>query len=488
MGNNYKSIFKGTMIFGGVQVFQILVSFVRNKLNAIYLGPEGMGIIGLFTSSLSIIITIATMGFGSSAVRFIANEQNEKGKLRIIKASLRLLYAQAFLGFSATVILSYFLSRNTFGNSEYTLSYIILSIYTFVSVLSNGNMAIIQGKQETKRIARANVISSFIGLLLGFPFLIFFKIKAVIPILLLTPIILSIYTTLSVKHITKIDREKSNRDEIISIAKLFISYGIVITLSQLIGTIADYFINIYVTKTGSIKDIGYYNSGMNITYQCIGLVFNAMSMDYSPKLTAVCDDRDKSNALINQQGIVTLLLAVPILCVMMISSPILIRLFLSKEFLPITGFIQIIILGMVFKAITFCLGSVSFAKGDKKIFFFYEGVYGTLQRFILAIIGYKIYGLTGMAWGFVFNFVLYLLTVTILCLVRYKYKPSKEMLLLTGASIFISGILFVFTRFDGRLFIVLEITITLIASFGALIFLERKIGIMAFIKNKFIRK
>ena len=93
-----------------------------------------------------------------------------------------------------------------------------------------------------------------------------------------------------------------------------------------------------------------------------------------------------------------------------------------------------------------------------------------------------------MAWGFVFNFVLYLLTVTILCLVRYKYKPSKEMLLLTGASIFISGILFVFTRFDGRLFIVLEITITLIASFGALIFLERKIGIMAFIKNKFIRK
>ena len=98
MENNYKSIFKGTMLFGGVQVFQIIISFLRNKLNAVYLGPEGLGIYGLYNSSLVIIITIATMGFTSSAVRFIANEPEEEKKIEIVKNSRYVLLFQALIG------------------------------------------------------------------------------------------------------------------------------------------------------------------------------------------------------------------------------------------------------------------------------------------------------------------------------------------------------------------------------------------------------
>ncbi|MEG2281843.1 MAG: O-antigen translocase, partial [Rikenellaceae bacterium] len=51
----YRDIVKATSVFGGVQVFNILIGIVRSKIIAILLGPEGMGISGLLQSATSLI-------------------------------------------------------------------------------------------------------------------------------------------------------------------------------------------------------------------------------------------------------------------------------------------------------------------------------------------------------------------------------------------------------------------------------------------------
>jgi len=51
--NSYRSILKGTSVFGGVQVFQILINMVRGKFVALFLGPDGMGVSALLTSATS---------------------------------------------------------------------------------------------------------------------------------------------------------------------------------------------------------------------------------------------------------------------------------------------------------------------------------------------------------------------------------------------------------------------------------------------------
>ena len=47
--NSYSTIMKRLSAFGGVQLFNILVTLVRGKFVAMFLGPEGMGISSLFT-------------------------------------------------------------------------------------------------------------------------------------------------------------------------------------------------------------------------------------------------------------------------------------------------------------------------------------------------------------------------------------------------------------------------------------------------------
>lgn len=67
MKNNngsYSHILKYTSLFGGVQMLNILIGLIRNKLVAVLLGPLGMGIVALYrrlSISLSIHPTSAFM-------------------------------------------------------------------------------------------------------------------------------------------------------------------------------------------------------------------------------------------------------------------------------------------------------------------------------------------------------------------------------------------------------------------------------------------
>ena len=76
--SSYRQIIKATSLFGGVQVFNILISIIRSKIVALLLGPSGMGIAGLFTSTTGLISAITGLGLGTSAVRNIAEANASK--------------------------------------------------------------------------------------------------------------------------------------------------------------------------------------------------------------------------------------------------------------------------------------------------------------------------------------------------------------------------------------------------------------------------
>ena len=75
---SYKSIFKATTLFGGVQLYQILINVVRSKFVAVLLGTAGMGIQGLYQSTLLFIQSISSLGLSGSAVRDVS-EANGSG-------------------------------------------------------------------------------------------------------------------------------------------------------------------------------------------------------------------------------------------------------------------------------------------------------------------------------------------------------------------------------------------------------------------------
>jgi len=69
--NSYKQIVKATGIFGGVQFVNIILSIIRSKFVAVLLGTGGVGLMGLFTATTTMIASISNLVIGFSAVRTI---------------------------------------------------------------------------------------------------------------------------------------------------------------------------------------------------------------------------------------------------------------------------------------------------------------------------------------------------------------------------------------------------------------------------------
>ncbi|WP_050019956.1 oligosaccharide flippase family protein [Chryseobacterium sp. P1-3] len=83
--SSYKQIFKATSIFGGVQVFNILISIIRSKFIAVLLGPTGMGIAGLLLSTVTLMSSLTSFGLGVSSVKDIAAAHESKKNEELLK-------------------------------------------------------------------------------------------------------------------------------------------------------------------------------------------------------------------------------------------------------------------------------------------------------------------------------------------------------------------------------------------------------------------
>ncbi len=87
----YQTAFKATALFGGVRVINILVSILKSKIVALWLGTTGFGIMSLFNSATSLIYSITNLGLQDSAVRDIAyakGQNNLSSVARTVKVTL----------------------------------------------------------------------------------------------------------------------------------------------------------------------------------------------------------------------------------------------------------------------------------------------------------------------------------------------------------------------------------------------------------------
>jgi O-antigen/teichoic acid export membrane protein len=80
--SNYKQSFKSFSILGSIQVLVMLINIARTKIVAVLLGASGVGMLGLFQTTIDLICAISNMGFGTSSVRNVS-EANSGNKTKL---------------------------------------------------------------------------------------------------------------------------------------------------------------------------------------------------------------------------------------------------------------------------------------------------------------------------------------------------------------------------------------------------------------------
>lgn len=452
MSNQYRSILKATSIFGGTQIIQILVTIIKAKFVAILIGATGMGLISLYVSSITIIITIFGLGLNSSVVKDLSKafDENDVERFSIITLVFKkILYLLSILGVLCVICISPLLSKWAFGNSSYTSSYCLLSLMVGFTLLMQGNTAIIISARKIKHAALCTLIGAIINLFTSIPLFYYLGTNGIALGLVLSALGNYIVTQIFVNKI-RLEKVAIYKYHFIKYGKSLISLGIAMIIAVLIGNLSTYIINLSITRMGGLKDLGYYNAGINITTQALAMIFAAMSSDYYPRLVASLSDNERMNNTINQESEIILYLSIPILSVFLLLSPLIITILLSNEFQIIKTFIRILCIGMFFKVISFPLGNVSFAKGDKLVYIMFEAIWGNLLNICLSLYFYHYFGLYGLAYSFLVTSIIYFILVSILCIKRYKYIFKTDIYKIYSYSLSILLILITLVSFNNN--------------------------------------
>src|SRR5690606_29959776 len=129
--NSYRQVMKATSLFGGVQVFNILIAIVRSKFVALWIGPAGFGIISLLNSTLHLIGGMTNFGLDQSAVKDISFNYSSENPWQVSKTIhilKRLVWFTAIFGALVMIVGSPWLSEIAFESKEYTFSFIWISL------------------------------------------------------------------------------------------------------------------------------------------------------------------------------------------------------------------------------------------------------------------------------------------------------------------------------------------------------------------------
>lgn len=446
---SYRQILRATSIFGGVQVFNILISIVRSKIIAVLLGPAGMGIAGLLTSTTGLMSALTNFGLGTSAVKDIAEAHGTGNNHRIaqtVSVFRRLVWLTGLLGALLMLVLSPWLSELTFGDRSYTWSFVFLSVTLLFSQLTAGQNVILQGTRQLKYLASANMIGSVVSLLITVPLYYFYGLEGIVPAL----IVMSIATLAVASYFSRkvtIPFYSPSLLEIKEKGKGMLKLGFFLSLSGLIATLVSYLLRIYISNTGSVEDVGLYSAGFQIIGTYVGLVFTAMGTDYYPRLAGVANDSEKSKDLVNQQSEIAILIIGPIVLLFIIFINWVVVLLYSNKFIAINEMMRWAALGMFFKAASWPIGFIFIAKGDSKTFLKSE-LLAHSYTLILNITGYCLFGLKGLGISFLVSFILVYIQVYIIAYYRYGFKHEFPFLKLFSIQIIFSIIVFLLINFQ----------------------------------------
>lgn len=429
MGNereaSYRHILKYTGLFGSVQGLNIVVSLVRNKLVALLLGPDGMGLVALFNSVVSFVSQSTNLGISTSAVRHVS-EMKEGGDDAAISRYVGIVRCwcllTGLLGMAICMAASPLLDRFTFTWGNHTLHFLLLSPMILLTAMAGGEVAILKGMHQLKRLAKSQVYTLLSSLVITVPIYYFFGQSGIVPVLVLVALASLVSTLL---YSIRVCPYRLSEMKAVGEGLPMVKLGIAFMVSGIAGSGAEMLIRTLLNRMADLPTLGLYNVGYMLTFTYAGMVFSAMESDYYPRLSAVNGDEERESLLANRQMEVSVLLVAPMVIALILLLPVLIPLLFSGSFSAVVPMAQVAILSMILKSVTLPIAYIPLARGDSKMFMVLETSYYVVLV-ALVVVGYQRFGLYGTGLALLFAHVFDLLIEYATARFRYGFKVSSR--------------------------------------------------------------
>ncbi|MCX6966247.1 MAG: O-antigen translocase [Verrucomicrobia bacterium] len=476
--NSYGQIVKSTALIGGTQVLNILISIVRIKILALFLGPVGIGLAGMYQTATAMVGTLTGLGIGPAGVRQIAEAAASGDELRVARTVAllrRTAWISGLLGMAVVLIFAKPLTIATFGNDHYTGGVALVSLTLLFGGISAGQTALLQGLRKLKELAACNLLGSLFGTVASIGLVYVLRDRGVAPFLVAVAGF-SILTSWWYARKVVYPSVHLPWRETFQEARPLLGMGASFLALGLLAAGVAYVIRILIIHELGMHAIGLYTAASNISLLYVGVVINAMGADFYPRLTSVSSNHPAVNRLVNQQAEMGVLMALPGVLVTLLLAPWVMRIFYSGEFVSAASLIRWQILGMGLRVACWPVSYILLAKGMGKPMVILETVSSALEIGIIFFF-MRLWGLEGCGIGRLLFMALATVCISLVGnkITGFTWSNDSKNVLSTSIG-FAAAILLVIHFAPLKLGLAAGGALTVIASFWCLSRLNRALG------------
>jgi PST family polysaccharide transporter len=397
---------------GSSSVVSILAGIAKNKLIALLLGPQGIGLFGLLQAIQTTASTAVGLGLSSSGIRQIARTEAEEGPegLALTYSLLRRCSAVlGLMGLAALVLLRRPIALLTLGDESYAGAIAWLGAGVWATVMAGAQTALLNGLRRLRELALVNVWGAVIGVPLSVLAVWLWKesgVSLAVAVTALSSLSASWWWS---RRVAPPHGDAKHRD-LAGPLRVLLTMGVTLMVTTLMTVGNQFAVRAMVTRMLGITATGHFQAAWSISMVYLGFILSAMSADYYPRLAAAAQDKVAANGIVNEQIEVALLLTGPVIVGMLAFAPQLVCLLYSSAFADTNAVLCWQILGDVFKIGSFPMAFVLLANGCSRLYFFTELAWN-LTYLILVWSGTKLWGLQATGIAFLVAYIVYFILV-----------------------------------------------------------------------------
>ena len=420
-----KVLFKGGRLNNTSIIVKVLGGIFTSKAIAIYIGVEGMALIGNLSNFFNAIRSLALLGFYNGLVKYIAEFKDN-----VLKLSKTLSTAY-YLGFFATIflsLLSYYNAEtlNDFLFSENYNYTFVIKILAFALPFYSLNMfsfSIMNGFSKYKILLIINIIGQILGLFITLLLIYQNKIEGALVAVVIAPSLMFLVTLVGVINRKSLIPQIKLSNVDFNILKKFTPFMVIALITTIGMPIVYILVRNYIIENVGMKYAGFWEAMNRISDYYLMFVTSMMTLYVIPKFRELKNKKEFKTEIIS-----TYKSLVPVfglgLFVIYLFRPLIVKIVFSSEFQPMEDLFIWQLLGDFVKTLSIVIAYQFLAK---KMFWHYiiTEVFSVIILYICSIYFIDLYGVKGAN---IAHFVTYLLYYGVILLIFYSsfFDVDKE--------------------------------------------------------------
>ncbi len=400
-------LFKVAHLNTATIITKILAGIFTSKAIAIFIGVEGMALIGNLRNFISAIQSFAILGFYNGLVKYIAEFKNDAIKLS------KTLSTAYYIGFVATILLSFLsyynaqLINDFLFSSNYNYAYVIeiMALALPFYSLNMFSFSIMNGFSKYKILLIINIIGQILGLLITLLLIYQNNIDGALIAAVVAPSLILLITFVGFVNQRSLVSYVKISNVSIDILKKFSPYALMALVSAIALPLVSIIIRNYIIDSVGIKEAGYWEAMNRISDYYLMFVTSLMTLYVLPRFNEIDNKTEFRNEVLSLYKTIIPIFGIGLFAIYLL-RPFIITLIFSKEFQPVEDLFLWQLLGDFVKVLSVVIAYQFIAKKMFAHFIIIE-VFLVVIMYFSSVYLIDIFGVKGAVIGHFVSYVMH---------------------------------------------------------------------------------